>query len=148
FLSLLCLTWIGGGAGMGRAQDDARALLVKAVQAHGGAEELAKLQADRLQVRGKLFQGDQGIPFTGEVLVQLPGRFKNIADLKIMNRTRHVVQVLNGDRAWVSIDGQTQDANADALGQMKELLYLDELVRLTPVLQDKAYQLTLLKESK
>jgi hypothetical protein len=140
--------WLVAVTGPVRAQEDARAILSKAVTAHGGEDKLSKLRADRVKVKGTLYLGDMEIPFTGETLVQMPGQFKNVMDMKFMGQNRKVVQVLNGDRGWVSIDGQSRDPDAAGLAQMKETLYMDQLVRLTPLLKDNAYQLTALKETK
>jgi hypothetical protein len=136
------------GSGLGRAQEDARAIIAKAVKAHGGEEKLAKLRADRVQVKGKLYLGEMEIPFTGETLVQLPGQFKNVMNMTFMGKNRSIVQVLNGDKGWLSIDGQMKEPDAAALNVMKETLYMDQLVRLTPLLKGQEYQLTPLKETK
>jgi hypothetical protein len=147
-LSLLSLVSIISSAGLARAQEDAHAILAKAVKAHGGEEKLSRLHADHVKVKGTLYLGDTEIPFTGETLVQMPGQFKNVMDMKFMGQNRKVVQVLNGDRGWVSIDGQPRDPDAARLAQMKETLYMDQLVRLTPLLKDNAFQLMALKEAK
>jgi hypothetical protein len=147
-LSLLSLLGIVAATNLAGAQEDARAILNKAIKVHGGEEKLSRLHTDRVKVKGTLYLGETEIPFTGETLVQMPGQFKNVMDMKFMGQTRKVVQVLNGDRGWVSIDGQSRDPDAAGLAQMKETLYMDQLVRLTPLLKDNAYQLTALKEAK
>jgi hypothetical protein len=147
-LSLLSVFWIIAAAGLVRAQDDARAIVAKAVAAHGGEEKLGRLRADHVRVKGTLFQDDKEFPFLGETIVQLPSQFKNVMELKVMGQNRKVVQVLNGEHGWESLDGQARDPEAARLSQMKEALYKDQLTRLTPLLKDNAYQLTALKETK
>jgi hypothetical protein len=138
-------------AGAAPAQDDARAVVERAVRAHGGQERLAKARADKVHVRGTLqVEGKDGpiaIPFTGEVLVQLPNQLKSVLEVNL-DKKRTVVQILNGDEAYVTTNGQPQKVGPAALAEMREKLFLDRAVRLVPLLTEKTYELASLGESK
>jgi hypothetical protein len=130
------------------APNDARAIVERAVKAHGGEERLSKLRASRVKVKGKVIVGEMEVPFTAETTVQLPNKFRVVVQATVMNKTRTVTQVLNGDRGWISIDGQTREPSPAELTRMKDLMYVDGVVRLLPLLQGKGFELTLLKESR
>lgn len=135
-------------AASARAQDGARAVIEKAIKAHGGEAQLAKLRADRVEAKGTVYLNDMQVPFTATTLVQLPGQFKNTMRIALKNGPATVVQVLNGDKGWVSVNGQVREAEGKELAQMKDMMYLDRVVRLTTLLQDKGYELQAAGESK
>ena len=58
-----------------------------------------------------------------------------------------MVEVLDGDKGWVSRDGMTQNMDEELLAQVREQLYTDEVTRLMP-LDNKAFKLALLGEKK
>jgi len=131
-----------------RAQDAARAVVEKAIAAHGGMEKLSKHRADKVQVKGVLVIGTREASFVAETTVQLPGQFKNVMKLTLDDRPHVLVQVLNGDQAWVTLDGQPQKVEAAALAEMRETMQLDRAVRLVPLLTDPTFQLEAAGEAK
>jgi hypothetical protein len=137
-----------GLVGGARAQETPRAVIERAVKAHGGQERLAKIRADRVKIKGTLLVGAKEQPFTGETLVQLPSQFKTMLQLTLDGRKLSLVQVLNGTEAWVTIDGQPQKVPESALAEMRDTLNLDRAVRLVPLLTDKSYELSALDASK
>jgi len=137
-----------GGASL-RAQDSARAIIERAAKAHGGLEKLARIRADRIEVKGNLYVEDKPTPFTGVTMVQLPGQYKHAIQVMTPNGIVSMVQILNGDKALVTIDGQPQRMiTPSALAEMRETFQLNRAVRLAPLLTDRGYDLTLLPEVK
>src|SRR5205085_5028079 len=107
-------------AGPARAQDGPRAIIAKAVQAHGGSERLGQLRADRVKIKGTLLLGGKSVPFASETLVQLPDRLKSTISLTTGEKIHTVVQIINGEQAWVTEDGQPQQPiNPAALSEMR-----------------------------
>jgi hypothetical protein len=129
----------------------ARAIIERAVKAHGGPERLGRARADKVKLRGSLSvpgkDGPMAMPFTAETTVQLPSQFKNV--VQVGTDPKHVlVQVLDGEKAYVVIDEQTQKVEPSALNEMRETLYLDRAVRLMPLLNDRNFNLSTLGEGK
>jgi hypothetical protein len=58
------------------------------------------------------------------------------------------VEVIDGDKGWISIHGKAAEADADGLARMKQQVYLSRVIWLTPLLKDKEFELTTLKETK
>lgn len=136
-------------AGTAYAQEMApRAIITKAVQAHGGFDQLAKIRADRVKMKGSLLLGGKPVAFAGEIMVQLPDRYKNTTTLLTDNKNLTLVHIVNGQQVWVTLDGQPQKVDDPALTNMRETMALARAIRLVPLLLDRNYQLTALGESK
>src|SRR5262249_8962535 len=84
---------------------------------------------------------------SGETWVQLPQRFKTV--LRVQgDRSVTLVQVLNGDSAWVTVDGQPQKVEPTALAEMHNAFAGQRALRLVALLQDRTLMLTLLPEAR
>src|SRR2546428_402188 len=87
----------------GRADDaaDMKALVEKAIQAHGGADNLAKQKAVVVKMKGK-FHGLPGavIDYTSETSSQQPAKLRTVVEGDVMGTTFKVVQIVNGDKGW------------------------------------------------
>jgi hypothetical protein len=131
-----------------RAQDTARGLLERAVHAHGGAAQIDKRQAVHARAKSTLSTGGLELPVTQETFIQLPDKFKITTEIDVGGLKTTMIQVLNGDKAWVRFNDQVQPANDDLLNQMREMQHLEKIVRLTPLLRDRNYELELLPETR
>lgn len=130
------------------AQDDVRAIIQKAIKAHGGEQKLARMKAVRDQAKGTMYLGDMAIAFTGESVYQLPSQLKNVIRVEVQNMKVTVIQVFDGDKGWVHNNGQTKPLEGPMLDSVKETIYAFNLSLLTPLLDDKTFTLTALGESK
>src|SRR5947208_3438225 len=100
-----CFPWwlavaLLGLAPWARAQPTARSVIEKAVQAHGGVEQLAKLKALRIKSKGTaaLLPGADPVGFTGETTAQMPGQIKNVMEFDLQGKKHTLVQVIDGDK--------------------------------------------------
>jgi hypothetical protein len=148
FMVGICTAALCCGASLAPAQDPARAVIERAIQAHGGMERLSRNRIDRVRVRGALRVGNNIVPFTCDVLVQLPDQFKSTWQMSADARTLNIVRILNGDKSSITVNGQRQNVPPELDAEMRETLHLDRAMRLVPLLNDAAYQLTLLGPTK
>jgi hypothetical protein len=125
-----------------------RAIVEKAIEAQGGAEKMAQLKAAKLKAKGTVFLAGMEIPFKIETLQQLPSQAKNVMKLDFKGMEIDVIEVLNGDKGWQSVNGQTKEADDKSLDQMKDAQFASYVTMLTPLLKDKTFELTSLPESK
>jgi hypothetical protein len=135
-------------AGALPAQDTAQDIIKRAAQAHGGLERLGRIRADRIQVKGNLFVDDKETPFTGETTVQFPAQFKNVMQITTPKGRVTLVQILNGDKAMVTLDGQPQKVEPTAIAELRDTFALNRAMRLAPLLTERTYELAALGESK
>jgi hypothetical protein len=130
------------------AQETAQDVVQRGVQAHGGMERLGKVRNDHVKVKGVLYVNGADAPFNGEMVVALPGRFRNVLNVNGGGRDFTIVQVINGERAWVSVDGQPQKIEAIALSEMRMAFHMQEVMRLAPLLSDRRFRLKLQPDEK
>jgi hypothetical protein len=123
-----------------RGQDSARSVLEKAVQAHGGAA-LDKYTAGKAKSKGMVvIQGTQ-FPFTSELTYQMPGKVRSTFEVVTMNVRRSVTYVANGEKVAAFAGGLAQEMPASQVDELRTAVYVQNLTRLTPLLNDKRYRL-------
>jgi hypothetical protein len=135
-------------AGIVRAQDDARAIIAKGIKAQGGEDKLAQVRAGRTKLKGTLFANGQETAFTGEEAFTRAGQIRINLTLNAIPKAMTITEVFDGDKGWVSLNGQVTEANADGLARMRQQSYLSRVIWLTPLLKEKEFELSVLKESK
>ncbi len=145
-VSLVALLLFAAGPAL--AQEAPRALIERAIRAHGGQERLARARADRVKMKGTLVVGTTKVPFVSETTVQLPGQFKSVVQVTGDGKTHTVVHLLNGERSIVLLDGKEQELPAPTRAQMRQTLDLEQAMRLVPLLTSPAFKLTSLGEMK
>jgi phosphotransferase system IIB component len=122
-----------------RGNEDAkmREIIARAIKAHGGAENLEKLKASVIKIKGKLVD----LEYSAENAAQLPDRLRMSAQSKLGK----LVQVINGDKGWVKLGELSRECIKEELPEMREQLNALRISRLT-VLTDKEYKLSPLGE--
>ena len=139
--------WLCCGLPGQAGEDDARALLAKAIQAHGGDKALAGLASLQRSGKGKVY-AHLNAPFTAELLYQLPHRSKIALAVDYKGQTYAYIQVLDGNKGWVKdFTGKTNPMDAQALREAQQLLTVERAIGLV-ALQDRGYKLSALGASK
>jgi hypothetical protein len=128
-------------------QADVKAILDKAIKAHGGEEALAKKKVEVVKSKGKYYGMGDGIDFTSEMIVQAPDRFRSEVDVEAGGMQIKIVQVVNGNKGWMKFADQVQDMNKEQLEEAKAQFYLRKVGTLVP-LRDKAFKVSPLGEVK
>jgi hypothetical protein len=146
--SVIVLLFLAGAAPAVHAQDSARSIIERAIVAHGGMDKLSRARADRTRMRGVIYVGKTTVPFTSEVTVQLPKKYKMVLAMREADKTRVVIHELDGDAVNITIDGTTQHAQGTHANQLRQTLELESAMRLVPLLDARAFTLTTLGEFK
>ena len=139
---LLALGLVTGAS----AQEDVKAVLDKAVKAHGGKENLAKMNMLNSKSRGTidLFGG---LSFEQESTSNLPKQFKETIALEISGSKQTIITVYDDGKAWANINGETKDVDEKTTQEIKQASNLMQLGSLRFV-DNKDYTVTPLGESK
>jgi hypothetical protein len=89
--------------------EDARAVLERAIQAHGGEDRIARTKTGRLKatVEGK-FRGDGVFKATWEETFDLPGRYRRVIEGSENGRTFHREFIVNGAEGWIRLQEAVQ----------------------------------------
>jgi hypothetical protein len=138
------LGWTGAAA----AQDEARALVEKAVKAHGGAEALGRIRADKVKFKGTLVLQGRTAPFLAETTMQLPSKYKHVIETTLDGDKHTVLYVINGDKIYIMLDGRSLQADPAQVAEIRSGMELERAKRLLPLLEDKSYQLAVIEEIK
>lgn len=132
-----------------------KAIIEKAIAAHGGEASVAKLKTVRIKVKGKqALPGRGDVPFTLEDAWQLPNQYRTEVGLEVNGKTITQILTLNGEKGWISINGQSQEMDPKTIAEMKEQLYAESLDKLFPLRAaivepaTKGYEMTTLEERK
>src|SRR5436309_2352467 len=114
--------------------DDAKAVIEKAIKAQGGEDKLAQFRAGRWKGQGTLTLKGQNLPLTLETVYQLPDKYKTAMHFEVQGKKIGVIQVLEGDKGWMSGQGKTLVLEGDLLKALKEEFYSANAEMLLPLL--------------
>ncbi|MCI0380477.1 MAG: hypothetical protein L0215_23065 [Gemmataceae bacterium] len=131
----------------GAQEDEARAVVEKAVKAHGGLEKIESVQAVSAKGKGVVSVMNMQIEFTLENNVQLPDRFRSDMQMQINNMNFPVVVVFNGKKAWVKAANMLMELDEKGIEGMKESMHAESMSSLKFV-KDKKYKVALIGEAK
>ena len=118
-----------------RADDaaDAKALIEKAVKAHGGQEKLDKFPGTTLAMKGKVHIMEMMIPFNGEVTTLGADKVKLDIEIEAGGMKLRIVNVLAGDKGWNKIGDMTMELDKDKLAEANEQAYAGWVSKLAPL---------------
>lgn len=128
------------------AQETPRTVIERAIAAHGGYEKLSRARADRARLRGNVHAGSSVVPFTSEVTVQLPQRYRSAVTMGEGVAAHTIVHEMDGSQVTITVDGKPQSAQGAQVNQLRQTLELEAALRLVPLLDEKAYALSHLGE--
>jgi outer membrane lipoprotein-sorting protein len=129
-------------SGASRAEEkNVRPIIEKAIQAAGGEKQLAKYQAMTFKEKGTYYGEGTPQPYTGKYAVQFPDQFR-------MEIVGVFTMVIDGNKGWMVMGGNTQEMNKEQLAEQKESQYTGWVTTLLPLQKDKTFQLSPLGESK
>ena len=136
-------------ADCGRSGDakDVRAVIDRAVEAHGGAARLAKFKVHTMKGTGKFYGAGDALDFTLAATSHGDKQFHAAIDLNIVGQDLKIVLVVDGAKGWEKINGDVKDMPADELAEHQEQMHADAVIGLRP-LGSRDYQLAPLGEVK
>jgi outer membrane lipoprotein-sorting protein len=146
--AVLAVGFVFAAAVPARADDaaDARAIVEKAVKAHGGQEKLDKLPASTVAFKGTFHGMGEGIPLTGEVSVQGPDKQRVEMEIEAGGQKFPIVIILAGDKGWTKIGKDTTEFDKEQLAEANEQAYASWVATLAP-LKGKQFKLATAGES-
>jgi hypothetical protein len=130
-----------------RADDDVKAIITKAIKAHGGEEVKNKYKAGQMKVKGKI-ELLGGLEFTQESSYMLPDKFKESIDMEVMGQKVHVVTVYNGKKIQIEANGKEINVEDKVKDVIKDTLYVMKVSQMTSLLKGKDFELSALGEVK
>jgi hypothetical protein len=142
----VCLALAAAGPVRADDQADLKALLARAIKAHGGEKKLARYKAFTMKYKGKSYIVQEA-DYTAELAVQYPDQMKSEITVEAGGMTLTFATVLNKDKGWRKMNDSTTALDKDQLKEEKEGMYAQRVTRLVG-LGGKGYKLSTLGETK
>lgn len=139
-----------GPAARGEPTEEVRAIIMRAIEAQGGEERLARATAVHFKVKGLITDPING-KFTQECFKQKSNKIKDIFKLDLQDNADQAIEIIrvyDGKKVWMVMNGQVQDAPLESDQQFKEYLHVERITELLPLLKEKEFGLSALGESK
>jgi outer membrane lipoprotein-sorting protein len=147
FITVLTVGFLLAGASWASAQDDAKALLDKAVKAHGGPDKLNKIKAQQSKAKGSVETPIGKVEFAQESSFQYPDKFKEVSHANVNGMQIDVTTVYNGKEGWMNVMGQSMPLEGNILEAIKDSIDTIALARLA-FTGSKDYEASPLGEAK
>ncbi|MBX9625456.1 MAG: hypothetical protein K2X82_16740 [Gemmataceae bacterium] len=119
----------------------ARALVDKAIKAHGGADALTKFGASTSKFKGTFHGMGMNLPMEGSLYANGADQFKVDIQIEAGGMTLQVTNVIDGDKGWAKVGDQVVELNADQLAEARDQAYAGWLVTLAPLVKGKDFTL-------
>jgi len=120
----------------------ARAILDKAIKAHGGAENVAKYKGAVVPFKGTFHGMGMKIPMSGTITSFGPDHVKADMEVEAGGQTFRVVNVLGGDKGWLKLGNDVKDMGKDELAEAREQQHAGWVASLVPLVTPKGFTLT------
>ena len=149
-LASLAAILVGGAVDSIRSADadNAGAVLDKAIQAHGGADKLARLRAVVRTAEGELsFGGAAAVPATCEAALVPPEQGRWSFELEVNGQKVPLTIAVNGAKGWRSGGGMVKELTKLEAEEPRAEVYVAWLTSLLP-LKEAGFQLSTLPEIK
>jgi hypothetical protein len=124
----------------------AKAIIDAAIQAHGGRDALAKTALMTRQAKGSMSFSGQEVPFTDELVLQLPQRWRWTLEAGNAGHKTKLLFVLNGDQGWQSAGGMVMELSKQKLEELHAEAYVLWLSTHLPLIKDSGFSLAALPD--
>jgi hypothetical protein len=127
---------------------DSKAIVERAIVAHGGEAKLARMNKVHSVAEGTIdaLPGQPPLPFVGESW-RMEGNSKMVVTMRLQGQKISVTDAVHGDTKWRQLAGVTQDLSKEEAAEVDESRHVDQIAKLG-FLKDSAIELSALPEAK
>ena len=136
FLSYIFVSGFAVHAGTASEQE-ARAVVDKALDAMGSKEKLAAIRAATWTAKGRFYGFGVGVDFQGNFAVQGVDKGRTELTYELNGQKFVMISVVNGDKGWVKSNDMLIELDKQSLVTQKEHAYFIELASLAPLARDE-----------
>ena len=138
-MRLLTLALVVGllANGWARSDEAATKIIKKAIESHGGEAALQKAKAGQTKMAGQMQLLGMELEFKGEVLYDVPGKFRLTMEVNVLGQKQSIVQIVNGDKLKQTSNGMPIKLGEAEKGEMMQAALMQEVTMLTPLLTEK-----------
>src|SRR5260370_5702644 len=119
-----------------RAQQDARTIIEKAIEAQGSAER-AKFKAVRIKSKGTVYQGEMEFKYTDEETYQEFDKVKSVQEMNFSGQKFGYTIGFDGQKAWIKSEAPIglDESEINLTAYVMNELYLSRVTGLTSLLK-------------
>jgi hypothetical protein len=145
-----CLLVVTGDVAVGQdvLEGNPQEVIRKAIQAHGGKENLAKYLRFRCRGKGYVTVGAINVPITFEFWYSFPDKTKLRVTVELPGERVTDIRVCNGNQAWHKRGDTTRKLTGLELKDVQEGAHVFYVCRLYPLLDASRFTLSQLGKSK
>jgi hypothetical protein len=129
-------------------EQDAKAVIDRAVAALGGAAKLGAAKAVVWKTKGKMHRNDADNEFSSKVTAQGVDHFRQDFEGEFDGNPVKGVTVLAGDKAWRKFGEETRKLEDDALASQKRNVYLQVVPEMPLLLKGEGFKVETGEEEK
>lgn len=137
-LVVAAATWL---APTSHADEDPKEIVKKAIEAHGGAENLKKFLGARAESKGSITFMGMDFEFTTQSISQYPDKQKSVIQIDFMGNSLSITQSINGDHVSLMVNNMSQEVPDEQKQELKRGIEMQKVMNLIPLLEDKDYEL-------
>jgi hypothetical protein len=127
--------------------DDARAVIDRAIKAHGGADTLSKNAVHAWKAKGAMTAGGGKMEYVADYTFLAPDKLRFDLDMDAGGQKMQLTAATDGKIAWEQMGATMREMPKQKQEEFQHTAYVIYLSQLTPLL-DKAYKIEPLGESK
>lgn len=116
-------------------------ILQRAIDAHGGKALLESSPGEHKKLRGNLRVGDTLVPFTSEIFVQAPEKFKCDMVLGSGKEAQQITHLLHGEKTSQVVNGKPQPLLPEQTAHLRSTLRLERIHRMASLITDPEWQI-------
>jgi hypothetical protein len=131
-----------------RADEAAEKVIKKAVEAHGGEKALTTMKAGEMTMTANMSMMGLDLEFAGKAAYAFPDKFKTTLDGEVMGQKLAIVQLVNGDKVKMSVNGMDIPVEEKMKDELKQAVTTQEISMIVPLLENKKYTLKAGKDAK
>jgi hypothetical protein len=122
--------------------DDPKAVVERAIQAHGGRDLLTKFKAGTGKYKGRMVLFGTESDVTGAFAFQAPDKYRMRLDLTLNGMSLTVVQTLNGTAVTSKVNGTDSPLTDKLTAELRQAAVQQEMTQLVPLLDAARFTLT------
>ena len=117
------------------AADEPKAIIEKAIKAHGGADKLNKLLGYKATMKGTIDAMGNAAEMNVKIVGQHPDMSKAEGTVSVGGQDIMILQIANGKKFDITINGMKIDLPDDAKDDVEFALYTAGFMQITPLLK-------------
>ena len=117
------------------AADEPKAIIEKAIKAHGGADKLDKFLGYKATIKGTVDGMGNDVEMNVKLVGQHPDMAKVEGTISIGGQDIKLLQIVNGKKYNININGMKIDLPDDAKDDVQFAVYIAGFMQITPLLK-------------